>query len=584
MKKILLYALAASLMFCACDLTKIPEDSVSPDSYFKTETDFELWCNAFYTQFSTADNLAGMNADDVVDNNPQDCIKGSRSAATESWSWTQLRNINYLLEHSEQCADEAVRAKWEAVAYFFRAYFYSIKVRNYGDVPWYDEVIGSADTDNLQKARDSRGYVMYQVMKDYDRAIAGLPSTRDVATVNKWTALAFKSRAALYEGTFRKYHGIADETVDGTITGSDGILISADWFLAQAAEAAGKLIDEGPYTLAEGEDIYREMFVDESANTSEWILARVYGDIYTQNVRHNSVSEHQGFTKRFMNHYLLKDGSRITSREGYETETLAQEVKDRDPRLAQTVYCGLSTVKGDKLEYLTCVTGYQPIKFESAKAKNSSGKGTFDFPLMRLPEVMLNYAEAKAELGTLTQADLGKTINKIRARAGVTKALSLDEANADPDPLLESYYPHVNSGANKGVILEIRRERTVEFPLEGLRQWDMFRWAEGSLLVNHDSPYLGVYFPGPGVYDMNGDGKNDTEIYTGEKTSTLSNVYKIGTDIFLSDDTSGNVVAYKNVDYTWQEGRDYLWPIPAAQRVLNHNLTQNPGWADGLDF
>ena len=574
MKRHIIAIFALVAITCSCDITRLPEDSVTPPSYFKTEEDFRLWSNAFYTQFSSADDLAGLNADDVIDNNVQDCIKGSRSAATENWSWTQLRNINYMLEKSDQCPDPAIRKRWCAVGYFFRAYFYFVKVRRYGDVPYYDRTIGSADEELLRKARDDRGYVMYRVMQDFDRAAADLPTAKDVANVNKWTALAFKSRAALYEGTFRKYHGIRDTLVDGT-------LISAEWFLEQAADAAWQLISSGRYSLAQGKDIYRDIFVAEDANTDEFILARVYGDILAQNVRHNSTGEKLGFTRRFMNHYLLADGRSISERAGYETELFADEVKGRDPRLAQTVYCGASKVYGDIPDYMGSVTGYQPIKFESIKTKNSSGKGTFDFPLMRLAEVYLNYAEAKAELGTLTQTDLDKSLNLIRARAGMPK-LSMDKANQNPDPLMMEYYPNVDKGAFKGVILEIRRERTVELVMEGHRQWDMFRWKEGSMMVNHDEPYLGVYFPGTGLYDMDGDGKKDLEIYSDTKTGSVSVFRKLDVDIVLDGKSSGRIIAYPNVDYVWNEDRDYLWPIPADQRVLNHNLSQNPGWEDGL--
>ena len=577
MKKTLILA-SVLMLSVSCEglLDRYPEDTVTPESYFKTATDFELWSNAFYAMIPGQD-LAVMNGDDVVDNDPQSCIKGARSAATETWSWTQLRNINYMLENSTQCTDQAVRDRWNAVAYFFRAYFYFAKVREYGDVPWYDCVIGSGDEELLQKSRDDRALVMYRVMEDFDRAAAALPSAKSVAQVTKWTALAMKARAALYEGSFRKYHALADVSVDGRTIG-------ADYFLSEAAEAAKAVIDGGQYKLATGATIYRDMFVAEDANADEYILARVYGDILGNDVRHDIVNSGTGLTKRFMNHYLLSNGKRITSVAGYETMSFAEETSGRDPRLAQTVQCAGSKFYGSKIAYLKGVTGYQPIKYESVAAKNSSGKGTFDVPVIRYPEVLLTYAEARAELGTLTQEDINLTVNAIRSRVGMP-GMSLEAANADPDLLLASYYPHADrTGANFGVILEIRRERTVELVMEGLRQWDMMRWKEGAMMVNHDNPYYGAYIASEGVIDYDGDGTADFEIYSSNPVSSLSSKFKTGVDINLSEGTFGSIIAYKDVDYTWNEERDYLWPIPAAQRVLNHNLTQNPGWADGLDF
>ena len=238
---------------------------------------------------------------------------------------------------------------------------------------------------------------------------------------------------------------------------------------------------------------------------------------------------------------------------------------------------------------MTSMTGYEPIKFVSTAAHSGASKGTADWPLLRTAEVYLNYAEAKAELGTLTQDDLTVSIDKIRERAGMG-GLDMEAANADPDPFLLACYPNVTKSANTGVILEIRRERTVEMVMEGLRMWDMFRWKEGAQMVNETAPYYGIYFPGPGLYDMDGDGKNDLELYAAQQTSTPADgltVLKIGSDIVLSEaaDNRGYVVAWSALKYTWNEERDYLWPIPADQRVLTGGLlTQNPGWTDSTNF
>ena len=117
-----------------------------------------------------------------------------------------------MLANSSNCEDEALRTKYEGIAYFFRAYFYFQKVMRFGDVPYYDKVLESTDTEFLNKARDDRGFVMDKVMEDFDKAIEMIPATKDAysARVTKWVALAMKSRAALFEGTWRKYHGMPD--------------------------------------------------------------------------------------------------------------------------------------------------------------------------------------------------------------------------------------------------------------------------------------------------------------------------------------------------------------------------------------
>jgi hypothetical protein len=121
--------------------------------------------------------------------------------------------------------------------------------------------------------------------------------------------------------------------------------------------------------------------------------------------------------------------------------------------------------------------------------------------------------------------------------------------------------------------------------MEGNRQWDMLRWKEGGQMVNTPNPYYGCYIPNPGLYDMDGDGSNDLEIYTNEPTSSLATRLLIGTDIVLSNETSGYIIAFPSIVSTWNEERDYLWPIPADQRVLTSGvLTQNPGWTDSTNF
>ena len=567
--------LLPALIMSGCDLNLFPEDSVSPETYFKTRTDFELWSNGFYTMLDSADDNAGRDADDVIDNTLDTYITGTRSAATESgWTWTQLRNINYMLENADNCTDAAVRREFEGVGRFFRAYFYFTKVRRYGDVPWYDHVLGSNDPD-LFKGRDDRGFIMDKVMEDFDYAVEHLPSAKNVARVTKWSALALKSRAALFEGTFRKYRGMPD----------------AEKYLTLAAEAAEAVIDNGGYSLySDGAEPYRNLFVSDQAIASEVILARIYnsGDLnITHSIQANILQNKQGFTKRFMNHYLTADGKRFSDIPGYETFEYYEETQQRDARMAQTVLCPGYIQKGANkttVNSLESRTGYPPIKFIDIASRNSASQGTSDFPLVRIAEVYLNFAEAKAELGTLTQADLDKSVCKIRTRAKLP-ALNLAEANANPDPLMKEYYPHVTESEFTGVILEIRRERTVELVMEGHRPWDMIRWKEGAKMVNTPDAWLGCWFPGPGTYDLDHDGTPDVELYTTNPTSSATYKYLLGEGIVLSEGTKGYITAYSGNTYTWNEDRDYLWPIPVSERELTSGaLTQNPGWGDGLDF
>ena len=578
--KIIILGMAVAL-FNSCDLTLLPENAVTPENYFQNKSDLELWTNQFYTLLDEPDASAGTNADDMIDKGMGQVIEGTRSAASETgWSWTKLRHINYFLQHSSNCDDETARNQYNGVAQFFRAYFYFVKVRRYGDVPWYDQVLGSEDQELLVKARDSREFVMDQVLKDFQDAATSLPTksteTRNTR-VTKWAALAFASQAALYEGTCRKYHG----------------LDNYEKYLEIAASTARQFIDESGFSLyKEGTEPYRDMFCADNAKTTEVVLARAYnfeGLQLSHSVQFSIANLQMGFTRRFMNHYLMADGTRFTDKQGYETMFYTDEVKNRDPRLQQTVLCPNYIQKGETTvtaNDLTAYCGYRPIKFVGTKDHDGAAKSTSDWPLMRAAEVYLNYAEAKAELGTLKQEDLDISINKIRERAKMPD-LNLTDANSNPDPYLAACYPNVEQGTNKGVILEIRRERTIELVMEGLRQWDLFRWKEGKQMFNHYVPYYGIYVPGVGTYDMDGDGKPDLEIYETTATSQCDNKKKLDKDIYLSNGTSGYIIGFPKVTYgkDWKEERDYLWPIPADQRVLTQGiLTQNPGWEDGLSY
>ncbi len=570
--KYLILGLVSLGLFCSCELTLEPEDTISPNTYFKKAADLELWCNGYYSQLAAANDAAGSNADDMIDNSLGDLMMGQRSAADESgWTWTMLRKINYYFENSNSCSDEAAKKQYDGVSYFMRAYFYWVKVRRYGDVPWYNEVILSDDYSQLRKARDNRGLVMDNIMADLDKAINLLPTKKDNVHVTKWTALALKSRVALYEGTFRKYHSLGD----------------ADKYLKLAADAAESFIDDSGYKLYNsGTEPYRILFNSIDTQTDEIILTRKYS--VTANVLHsvqfNIKNDRAGFTKRFVNHYLMSDGSFYSSQIDYDKKIFTEEVANRDPRLAQTILCpgyiqtGASKVTANNLNALT---GYQPIKYVNATAYDGSNKSYTDFPLFRAAEVYLNFAEAKAELGTLTQADLDKSINKIRDRAKMPH-MDMVTANTNKDPLMVEYYPNVTQSENTGVILEIRRERTIELALEGFRIWDILRWKEGQQLTK---PFYGCYFPGEGEYDMDGDGKADLKLYSSNKGSFKGTTKQIGKDVILTENTSGYIHAIPKITVTWNENRDYLWPIPASERVLSGGaLTQNPGWEDSTNF
>ena len=583
MKKYILYLLTgmAACGFCGCEdaLDRFPKDRLTPDEFFHTEEECELYTNDFYTIFPSGASIYNETADIITCNTLTSEVLGNRTvpATASTWKWEKLRDINFFLQYSSNCTDDRVRFEYEGLARFFRAYFYFDKVRYYGDVPWVDRPLASDDQE-LYKGRDSREFVMQKVIGDLDFAIANLPAERQVYRVTRWTALALKSRACLFEGTFRKYHGLQ----------------GWESYLEVCADASKRFIDESGYAIYDsGTTPYLGLFSSLKAINTEIVLARAYNtDIGLKHDVNGYLTSitmgRPGLLKNIANMYLMKDGTPFTSQPGWETMQLPDESRNRDGRFAQTVrtpgYKRVDDTAESAPNLAATMTGYQLVKYLTSAKYDSYQASTSDLPLFRAAEVLLNYAEAKAELGTLTQDDIELSINPLRERADVAD-LSLTEAKAPPDPYLasaETGYANV-TGDNKGVILEIRRERTVELLMENLRYWDIMRWKEGK---RFEKPFTGLYFPGTGSYDLNSDGVDDVCIWSGSKPSTsAATVYELNKDIFLSEGDRGNIIVHTDYVRTWNEERDYLYPIPTDDRVLTQGaITQNPGWKDGLNF
>lgn len=571
----------ASLFAVSCDLDKLPLANLSPDSFFSTRNELDAFANNFYTNFPGS-SVFEEESDLIIKNSRSDWMRDGRSVPGSGggWTWTALRDFNTLIEMSSNCTDENVRDEYIGVARFFRAWFYFEKVKRFGDVPWYDRQLGSSDKD-LYKPRDSRELVMSHVVEDLDFAIAHLPVKHSVYKVTKWTALALKSRACLFEGTFRKYHGFK---LDGH---------TAEWYLEQAAAAGEEFISTSGYSVYAGggvENSYRDLFASEDAIGTEIIRARDYDK--NLSIKHNGTYYtlgnygNPGMTRKMFCSYLMKDGSRFTDKDGWKIMSFVDEVKNRDPRLSQSIRTpGYKRIGSDKVEapdFGHTETGYMITKYMQGAdlGVDLYGASYNDLPLFRSAEVYLNFAEAKAELGTLTQADLDKSIKLLRDRVGMPN-IDLAVANASPDPYLmaeDTGYPNV-TGANAGVILEIRRERTVELFDENFRFYDLIRWKNGQAITHK---FLGMYFPAPGAYDLDGNGTLDVCFYTDSAPSGLpANVvkFKIGERIFFTEGDHGYVDVTPNLPGVWNENRDYFYPIPTDELTLNPNLVQNPGWA-----
>ena len=577
----LIIIFAAFLLAAGCSeedfLEREPLAEVTPEVFFQKGSDLALYTNSFYFMIPEKIYRGDDQSDNIILNAPSDRVRGVRTVPTDAgsagWTWGDLRKMNYFLENYHKCSDKDAKQHYSGVTRFFRAYFYFDKVKMFGDVPWYSNTIEASDEEALNKARDSRQLVMDSVLADLNYAIKNLNENKQLYQVTKWTALALKSRVGLFEGTFRKYHGIS----------------GAEKFLNASWQAAEEMMNSGNYQIyntGNPSSDYRDLFASYDAIEDEVILARQFSTDHgiDHNVNYYTLTSSYGMPgmpKDLVNSYLMKDGSRFTDRPDYNEIEFTEEMKDRDLRLSQTIRTpGYKRIGGTEIlspNLGATITGYQLIKFVTESRYDTYDESINDMPVFRYAEVLLNFAEAKAELGNLTQDDLDKSINVIRDRVALPH-LSFTAANADPDPYLKSQYLNVDKGKNLGVILEIRRERRIELFMENFRWDDLMRWKEGQKLTQ---PFRGLYFPGEGAYDLEGGGDIDVVIYSGDPGEKQNGILylKLGEDVVLDD--SGLIDPHPTINNrNFDENKDYLYPLPQTELLLNPNLKQNPGWSE----
>lgn len=577
MKKIFFIVAILFCTGCKKSFDLYPPDKLSPTNAFKTEKDLQLYANSFYNALPTGNEIvrADGTSDFLAGSTVPGYIAGnynSVQAPAASWNFSTLRNINYFLEHFKQAniSDEA-KNHFEGLARFFRAWFYFDKVKQFGDVPWYDKTMDVTDPD-IYKPRDKRDVVMKKILEDLDFATLNIRTAKDpsASQINRWIALAFKSRVCLYEGTFRKYH-------------TEYAFSDASFWLEESVNAASKVITGNQYQINKESNLassYRNLFINEQPKINEVMLAAV--NSLTLRVLNDAnwywtsatYGRRLSFTKSFINTYLKIDGSRFTDQNGYNELPFWTEIKSRDLRLQQTIRMGDYKREGAAAppDFTYSYTGYMPYKFTlDAKITDGKAENNNSLPIIRYAEVLLNFAEAKAELGTFTNADWNLTIKILRERAGITNVTMPVIADSY---LKTNYYP----GISEASLLEIRRERGIELAMEGFRYDDLMRWKAGHLLLK---PYDGLYVPALNTpYDLNEDGVNDVAFVKSVPSNPLRGVVYFvvnGTQHYLSNDTFGVMIVQNNLKRVFEDYM-YLQPIPYDQIVLNPKLKQNPNW------
>ncbi len=582
----LLALLTLGFASCTNFFEREPFSQVGADTFFRSEKDVVLYVNGLlqknmpgYTTLTYGDQYSDLMAVNSTSDFLKTAWSAEKQTGWETSDWANIYNVNYFLSRLYEAAsavgDDSKMKHYEGVGRFWRAWLYYSKVQTFGPVPWYDKPIDPEDEEALYKGRDSREFVMDKVLEDLNFAATYCLSDRayvNNSQINRWVALAFKARVCLYEGTYRKYHTEL------------GLESSAEKWLREAVSACETLMNESPYSLVHSpaslKTQYRKLFTSSEIDYQEVILANEFSEDLlrfhsaTWKFTSGSYGARWSLSKAFVNTYLMLDGSRFTDRTDYEKTEFTEEVKNRDYRLMQSVItpgyskkvAGVDTQKAP--DFSLTLTGYQIIKWTLDDDRyEGTNNSTNSLPVFRFAEVLLNYAEAKAELGEFGETEWNQTIKLLRERAGVNSKVPLAA-----DPYLIDYY--ANQTTDKW-ILEIRRERAIEMLLENLRYEDLMRWKLGSLL---EKEWTGIYIPEKEkAYDLNGDGINDVCVTDG-KPGTEKGVFYIDLSKGQYTLDKNNCLIY-NETRMWAD-RKYLHPIPKTACVINPALGQNDGWEE----
>jgi hypothetical protein len=600
MKRIkkIVYILGLIALVTGCNddfMDRQPRTEIGVERFFNSEEDLKMYIyrlynfpgHGTYSADAGTDNQATTSGA-VEIKNIMKASNPNSSTVTSGWTWGRLRDINLFLANVDraQVAPD-VKAHYTGVARFFRARFYMDKVKRYSDVPWYDKVIETNDEESLFKKRDSRDFVIRKIFEDYQYAAEHVKTGQPSGAIDKWGVLTYMSRDALYEGTFRKYHSELNLTN------------TADTYLKLARDAAKEVMDGGQFTIystGKPQSDYLSIFRSgDLSSNSEIILATFYDarEVRAGTSEWNFGNYEPSPAKDLVQNYLMKDGTYYSSQPGYQTKTFIEEFKDRDPRLSQTyAYPGWELVQtatyvsGAGLyvqQFNKNFTGYHLIK-GFANNKEPDIYNELDYPALRYAEVLLNFAEAKAELNEFSQEVADNTINILRSRVGMPNF----NMNPAADPHSVAKY-----GTISPILQEIRRERRVELAFEGFRFDDLMRWSAGKVLEKIPE---GIYFPSLGKFDLNGDGVEDIVLIPSsqsipadvDKEVNSKGVkliyYRTGSiddsdaTVYLKNGTSGNIVTAEDMG-TFVSPKYYYRPIPIQQITLNPNLgPQLFGW------
>ena len=652
--KVLLLSCSLAIL-PACDdfLDEEPQSEVSPEKYLLNESQLEAYVNKYYADYdnwkSDSDDKGGMipsfwgseNGSTYKDDNATDNQQGTNGRYLKDtwtvgqsggkWNFTNINALNYYLqtvvprlENGELTGTESNLKHLVGEGYFLRALEYFFRLQRLGDFPIVKTVLPD-EQEALTEAskRSPRNEVARFILSDLDQAISLMNNNVKKTRLSKNAALLLKSRVALFEATWEKYHGGTALVPNGTGwpgAGKDynagyqfpsgSIEKEIEFFLTEAMSAASQVADAVQLTennqiirdqASKGKNPYYDMFAShDPSGYSEVIMYRGY-DLSLNNSHHFNhylySGGNTGYTHQFEQVFLMENGLPVyAAGSGYAGDDYIADTKiDRDWRWRLFMKAPKEAKAVDNIATVEYFPEAPRLYVSDAKNATSTGyiqgkgysldyndqllgKDQTAFVVYRASEAYLNYIEASYLKNGNIDATADKYWKALRTRAGVdTDYQKTINATDMSKEALNGWDAYSHGALVDATLYNIRRERRCEFIGEGFRYMDLIRWRALDQLNGYQLEGAKIFGPMKSIF-----GDNLKYDQADEKNNNVSSPS-------LSDYLRPNQVTSTNQYYNglYFYEAHYLDPIavqhfmitsPDGSTVSQSPIYQNPGW------